>query len=96
MKPINITSQAKASLNALAAAVNEHLFEGCRDWYWVAEEEGDICCFDENDFLQVTDMIRILELNVSYDDYAKWRDYNIDHDQHINLKSWLMGARPET
>ena len=38
-------------------------------------------------------MVRIIENNMTYDEYAEWRDANLDHAQYINLKSWLMGLR---
>ena len=31
--------------------------------------------------------------NMTYDEYAEWRDANLDNGRYINLKSWLMGLR---
>lgn len=91
-----IIEKTKKALDELAEAVNEHLFEGCRDWYWVGDRVGGLCCFDEYDFLNVDEMVLILEEDVDYDTYAEWRNAEIDHpEQYINLKSWLMGARYE-
>ena len=80
----------------LANRVNEHLFEGCRDWYWVGDEIGGLCDFNDTDFLKPEEMVLILEKEISYDDYAEWRDANIkygDTKGHINLQSWIMGCR---
>lgn len=89
-------SVLKRNLNGLCELVNEQLFEGCRDWYWVGEHHGGICCFDDTDYLNVEDMILILEQDITYDQYSEWRNAELDHpDQHINLRSWLMGARHE-
>ena len=40
-------------------------------------------------------MVRIIEHGMTYDDYAEWRDANLENNRYINLKSWLMGARHE-
>lgn len=84
----------KADLDALATAVNNQLFDNCREWYWMGDRAGDICCFDDTDFLGVEDMILILEKNITYEQYSEWHYAELDHpEQHINLRSWLMGAR---
>ena len=43
--------------------------------------------------LNPEDMVRIIENGLTYDEYAEWRDANLDNGRYINLKSWLMGAR---
>ncbi len=83
----------KDACNLLASIVNDQLFDGCRDWYWVGDEVGGLCDFRDTDFLSPEDMVRIIENRTTYDEYAEWREANIDHAQYINLKSWLMGAR---
>lgn len=84
----------KEVLDALAESINQHLFEGCRDWYWIGDHNGGICCFDDTDYLNVEDMILILEENVTYEQYEEWHCAELDHpERHINLRSWLMGAR---
>lgn len=30
---------------------------------------------------------------MSYDEYAEWRDANLDNNHYINLKSWFVGLR---
>lgn len=83
----------KNACDDLAELVNEQLFDGCREWYWICDEVGGACDFEETDVLNPEDMVRIIENNMTYDQYAEWRDANLDHAQYINLKSWLMGAR---
>ena len=83
----------RVACNSLATAVNKQLFDGCRNWYWIGDEVGVAYDFEETDVLNPEDMVRIIENNMSYDEYAEWRDANLDHAQYINLKSWLMGAR---
>ena len=88
-----IIKQYKDSCNKLAELVNQQLFDGCRTWYWIGEEVGGACDFEEADVLNLEDMVRIIEKGITYDEYAEWRDANLDHAQYINLKSWLIGAR---
>lgn len=80
----------------LAERVNVQLFNGTRDWYWVAEEIGDTCDFGDSDFLIPEDMVLVLDNHMTYNQYAEWRDANsryYDTKGLINLRSWLRGAR---
>ena len=79
--------------NRLANLVNDQLFDGCRKWYWIGDEVGGACDFEETDVLNPEDMVRIIEDYMSYDEYVEWCEANLDHAQYINLKSWLMGLR---
>ena len=79
--------------NLLATLVNEQLFDGIRTWYWIGDDVGGMCDFEESDFLSPEEMVRIIEHHLTYDEYAEWRDANLDDGRYINLKSWLMGAR---
>ena len=35
----------------------------------------------------------IIESGLTYDQYAEWRESNLDNNRYINLKSWLIGLR---
>ena len=83
----------KTACNRLATFVNTQLFDGCREWYWISDEVGGACDFEETDVLNPEDMVRIIENNMTHDEYAEWRDANLDNNRYINLKSWLMGLR---
>ena len=83
----------RESCDRLAELVNMQLFDGCRNWYWIGDEVGGACDFEECDVLNPENMVRIIENNMTYDEYAEWREANIDNNRYINLKSWLMGAR---
>lgn len=83
----------KERCNTLAELVNKQLFDGCRQWYWIGNEVGGVCDFDCIDVLNPEDMVRIIENGLTYDEYAEWRDANLDNGRYINLRSWLMGAR---
>lgn len=83
----------RMACNRLATFVNEQLFNGCRNWYWIGDEVGGACDFEEADVLNPEDMIRIIENGLTYDEYVEWREANLDDGRYINLKSWLMGLR---
>ena len=83
----------KDACNLLASIVNEQLFDGCRTWYWIGDEVGGMCDFDDCDVISAKDMVRIIDNNVTYEQYEEWRDANLDNDRKIDLKSWLKGAR---
>ena len=93
VKQKEIVQQYKNSCNKLAESVNKQLFDGCRKWYWIGDEVGGACDFEETDVLNPEDMVRIIENGLTYDEYAEWRDTNLDDGRYINLKSWIMGAR---
>lgn len=59
--------------------------------------------FMDTDFLSPEYMARIIENDMAYDEYAYWREANIDNNRYINLKSlltfigWLVhGIVPHT
>lgn len=77
----------------LASAINEQLFDGSRKFYWVGGEVGGMCDFDDIDYLRPEEMVRIIDAGMTYDQYAEWRDANVNNRQYINLASWLKGLR---
>ncbi len=83
----------KDACNLLASIVNDQLFDGLCEWCWVSDEVGGLCDFGETDFLSPEDMVRIIENDITYKQYAEWLDANIENKKFINLRSWLMGAR---
>ena len=42
-----IIKQYKDSCNELAELVNMQLFDGCRKWYWIGDEVGGACDFED-------------------------------------------------
>lgn len=95
IKQADAVQRFKDACNDIAEAVNKQLFDGSRKWYWIGDDVGGACDYEEADILNPDDMVRIIENRTTYDEYAEWRDANLDHAQYINLKSWLMGARHE-
>jgi hypothetical protein len=94
-KQEKIIKQYHNACNLLVCAVNDQLFDGERQWYWIGDEVGGLCDFDDTDVLKPEDMVRIIEHGMTYDEYAEWRDANIENNNYINLKSWLKGLRHE-
>lgn len=88
-----ITELFETACNTLAAAVNRQLFDGTRKWHWVGDSIGGVCDFGGTDFLSPEDMTRILKHGVTFEEYDEWCTSNLDHEQHINLASWLKGVR---
>ena len=85
--------QFRCACNLLASMVNDQLFDGDRQWSWIADDVGGLCDFDDTDVLSMDDMVRIIEHGLDYDQYAEWRNANLDNNNYINLRSWLMGLR---
>ena len=52
-----------------------------------------MCDFGDVAVLNLKEMMLIIENNTTYDEYAEWRNANLDNNRYINLKSWLMGLR---
>lgn len=90
---LSAVEQFKTACNELAELVNKQLFDGRRQWYWIGGDVGGVCDFEDVDVLNLEDMVRIIEDNMTYDQYAEWLDANLDNNRYINLKAWLMGAR---
>ena len=89
----SVVRKYKKACDDLAELINEQLFDGCRDWYWIGDEVGGACDFEETDVLNPEDMVRIIENNMSYDEYSEWREANLANERKINLLPWLKGAR---
>ena len=89
----SVIRKYKKACDDLAELVNEQLFDGCRDWYWIGDEVGGACDFEETDVLNPEDMVRIIENGLTYEQYAEWREANLDNGRYVSLKSWLMGLR---
>jgi hypothetical protein len=88
-------SRYRQECDNMAATISTELFDG-RDYRWVADDVGGVCDFGDVDFLTPGEMALILEHDITYEQYAQWRDANIEnHDHLINLRSWIMGARHE-
>lgn len=79
----------------MAEKVNERIFEGCADIHWIGDRY-DMCDFSGEWWLTPEEMRQILESGISAEVFHEWWNYNLYHaNTMINLKSWIMGLRPE-
>lgn len=90
-----LTYDYKKTCDNIAEAVNQQLFDGSRSWYWIGEDGCEMCDFDDTDVLSIETMSCIIEKNVSYEEYAEWRDYFIEHPEIVttNLRTWIKEKR---
>ena len=72
----------KDACNLLASIVNDQLFEGCRDWYWLGDEVGGLCDFLDTDFISPEEMVRN---NRGFCGYG-WMVDSIIHNDEIKYK----------
>lgn len=67
------------------------------DAYWVSDEIGSTFAYGDNYFLTMEEIVLLVDNCIGYDEFAEW--YNqwteFDNENRINLRSWIMGARPE-
>lgn len=77
----------------LVDIINEKLFDDSRDPYWIGGVCGGLCNFGDTDFLSSEEMALIIQNEVTYEQYAEWREANLANERKINLQSWLKGAR---
>lgn len=67
------------------------------DAYWVLDEVGDVFAFGDNYFLNMEEIGLLVDNCIGYDEfdewYSQWTDF--EKENRINLRSWIMGARPE-
>ena len=89
----------RAACENLKEAVNNQLFEGGRTPYWIGDEVGGLCDFEEYIILSATDMVLIIEHDLTYEQVSEWINAGVDYNfgrektHYINLQSWIMGAR---
>lgn len=66
------------------------------DAYWVLDEVGYVFAFGDNYFLNMEEIVLLVDNCIGYDEfdewYSQWTDF--DKENRINLRSWIMGARP--
>lgn len=67
------------------------------DAYWIRDEVGG--CLDINEYyvIDMPEIVMLVDNCIGFDEfdewYKQWTDF--DSDNRINLRSWIMGARPE-
>ena len=76
----------------LVEITNKQLFGGIRQTCWIGGVCGGLCCFDI-DLLSPEEMVLIIQYEVTYEQYAEWREANLANESKIDLQLWLKGAR---
>lgn len=66
------------------------------DAYWIRDEVG--CCLDINGYytIDMPEIVLLVDNCIGYDEFNEWYEQWTDFDSYnrINLRSWIMGARP--
>lgn len=67
------------------------------DAYWIRDEVG--CCLDMNGYyvIDMPEIVLLVDNCIGFYEFNKWYSQwtDFDSDNRINLRSWIMGARPE-
>lgn len=66
------------------------------DAYWVSDEIGSTFAYGDNYFLNMEEIVLLVDNGIDFDEFNEWYEQwtDFDSDNRINLRSWLMGARP--
>lgn len=82
----------KAYVNAMLKSFDVDM-ENC---FWVSDEIGGVFAVCDLLFLNMQEIVYVVENDISYDECIAWQDYNAMASEfnfnHINLKSWHIGA----
>ena len=85
-------------------ACNDYLHVLARMWewdcksygFWIGDEVGGIYSYGEQLFINMDNIIYVVENDISYSTYMEWLDYTVwasEFGQSIpNLKSWVSGC----
>lgn len=64
--------------------------------WFVGDDTTGVLCYNDEGFVNVSDMIYCVDNGVTSDEYERWSDYNIKAKEYgfsfINLPSWHKGA----
>lgn len=65
--------------------------------YWVSNEIGEVFAYGDFYFLRMSEIILLVDNGIGFDEFNEWYNQwtDFDRDNRINLRSWIMGARPE-
>lgn len=76
----------------------QHLCEQLEvtDAYWIGDEVGG--CLDINGYytINMSEIVLLVDNGIGFDEFNEWYEQwtDFDRDNRINLRSWIMGARP--
>ncbi len=64
--------------------------------YWVSNEIGVTLAYSDYYFISMDEVVLLVDNLVSFAEFVEWYEQwtDFDSDNRINLRSWIMGARP--
>lgn len=65
--------------------------------YWVSDDIGGTFAYSDSYFLSMEDIVMLVDNCIGYDEFNEWYNQwtDFDNKDRTNLRSWIMGARPE-
>ena len=66
------------------------------DAYWVGDDVGGVLAIGDSYFLNLDEIVLLVDNAIGYDEFSEWYNQwvDMDNERKINLRSWIMGARP--
>lgn len=67
------------------------------DTYWIVGRVGGVLDIQSYYAIDMDELRYIVDSSMSFEDFEEWYEQWMDteNEKRINLRSWLMGARPE-
>lgn len=67
------------------------------DTYWIVDRVGGVLDIQSYYTIDMDEIRYIVDSSMSFEDFEEWYTQwsDMDNANRINLRSWLMGARPE-
>lgn len=96
--PDTLHKAYEAVCDTYAQRLIEQLGLNKDDAYWVSDETGGTFAYSDSYFLGMEDIVLLVDNCFGYDEFNEWYFQYTDFDsdkKRINLRSWMMGARPE-
>lgn len=86
----------KTACNAVINVFSKKYEVSVTEEDWVAGVVGGKVCINDEFYIDMEDVILMLTKDVSWNEFLRWWDYNIDANylgiRFVNLVSWLKGA----
>lgn len=86
----------KDACNNIISLFAEHYEVSVGKDDWVGGEVGSTICINEEFYLGMDEIILMLNKDVSWNEFLRWWDYNLDAHflnlNALNLRSWLNGC----
>ena len=67
------------------------------DTYWIAGRVGGVLDIQSYYAIDMDELRYIVDNSMTFEDFEEWYEQWMDteNENRINIRSWLMGARPE-